>query len=290
MQNSITYHHLCAVINTEIEKRSVPPVIRVLDMGCGNGQLIAFLQRKLHQLRNNIKFEIYGFDVVDSNVQVPTYFDSTLKFLGQEFADIDWGKRIFNITTRQEWPFQEGFFDYVISNQVMEHVFDHDFSFQQIRRVLANDGVSVHLFPLINYIYEGHLLLPFVHRISNADLLFDYIKICSRLSMGKYRQFFPHGTNLDLISFCQKHTDYMIYETNYLSLPEVYKIAKRNRMRSSFRYTEEYYFNKLRRVFKRSLKYKYSLVRHPWWERMLLVFLIRLSSITLVLEKDNTYR
>ena len=129
MQDSITYHHLCAVINTEIERRVVPPVIRILDMGCGNGQLIAFLQRKLHQLNNNIKFEIYGFDVVDSNVQVPTYFDSTIKFLEQEFAAIDWRKRIFNITTRQEWPFQDSFFNYVISNQVMEHVFDHDFSF-----------------------------------------------------------------------------------------------------------------------------------------------------------------
>ena len=290
MQNSITHHHLCAVINSEIEKRSVPPVIRILDMGCGNGQMIAFLQRKLYQLRENLKFEIYGFDVMDSNVQASAYFDRTFKFLGQEFAYIDWGKRIFKITTKQEWPFQEGFFDYVISNQVMEHVFDHDFSFQQIRRVLADDGVSVHLFPLMNYMYEGHLLLPFVHRISNTDLLFDYIKVCSLLGLGKYRQFFPLGSTSDLTFFCRKHTDYMIYETNYLSPQEVYKIAKRNRMRCSFRYTEEYYFNKLRQVLRLPLKYKYSLIRHPWWERMLFVFLVRLSSVTLVLEKSNMYQ
>ena len=289
MQNSVTYHHLFAVLNTEIEKRSVPPVIRVLDMGCGNGQLIAFLQRNLHQLRENSKFEIYGFDVMDSNVQDSAYFERTFKFLGEEFPDIDWGKRIFKITTKQEWPFQEGFFDYIISNQVMEHVIDHDFSFRQIRRTLTDDGVSIHLFPLVNYIYEGHLLLPFVHRISNADLLFDYIKVCSLLGLGKYRQFYPRGSASDLTLFCRKHTDYMIYETNYLSPKEVYKFAKCNRMRCSFRYTEEYYFNKLRQVFRQSLKYKYPLIRHLWWGRILFVFLVHLSSVTLVLEKGNTY-
>lgn len=289
MQNSITHHHLCAVINTEIERRAKPSVVRVLDMGCGNGHLIAFLQHKLPQLRKDLKFEIYGFDVIDSNIQASDYFEWTFEFLGQEFPNIDWKKRVFQIVTKQEWPFPAGFFDYIISNQVMEHVFDHDFSFQQIKRVLANDGVSIHLFPLRSYVYEGHLLLPFVHWISNKDLLFDYIKVCSLLGLGKYRRYFPMGSASDLNDFCQKHTDYMIYETNYLSPREVYKIAKRNLMRCSFRYTEDYYFNKLRQVFRKSLKYEYALIRHPWWERILFTFLVRLSSITLVLENGNTY-
>lgn len=290
MQNSVTHYHLCAVINTEIKKRLESSVIRVLDMGCGNGQLIVFLQHMLPELRRDIQFEIYGFDVVDSNVQESDYFDRTITFLNQEFPDIDWRKRIFQTTTTQQWPFPEGFFNYVISNQVMEHVFDHDFSFQQIRRVLIEDGISIHLFPLKNYLYEGHLLLPFVHWISNEDLLFTYIKACSRLGLGKYRQHFPSGTTSDLTDFCRRHTDYMIYETNYLSLKEVYKIAKRNHMRCSFRYSEEYYLNKLRQIFKRSIKFEYSLIRHPWWERLFFSFLLRISGITLILEKNNTYR
>jgi len=285
-QNSMTHYHLCAVVNTEIKKRLAPPVVRVLDMGCGNGQLIAFLQRNLPQLNKDLAFEIYGFDVTDSNVQVSGYFDETFKFLGQEFPGIDWEKRIFQITSREEWPFPEGFFNYVISNQVMEHVFEHDFSFQQIRRVLAEDGVSVHLFPLKSYLYESHLLLPFVHWISNKDLLFEYIKVCSLLGLGKYRQ---QSYASNLMDFCRNVADYMIYETNYLSPEEVYTFAKRNWLRCSFRYTEEYYLNKLRQIFRRSLKYEYALVRHPWWERILFVFLVRLSSITLILEKRNRY-
>jgi len=289
MENSMTHHHLCAVINTVLKEQSAPPAIRILDMGCGGGQLIVFLQNKLPLLREDIHFELYGFDVIDSHVQVSDYFNTTMNLLAQKFPEIEWGKRIHLITSKQEWPFPDGFFNFVVSNQVMEHVFDHDFSLQQIKRVLTEDGVSIHLFPLKDYIFEGHLLLPFAHWISNQDLLFDYIKMCSILGLGKYRKLLPKGNGADLTDFCRKHTDYMIYETNYLNMTEVYRLAKRNRMRCSFRYTGEYYINKLRQVVQIPLKYEYARVRHPWWERILFSLFVRLASITLVLEKRNTY-
>jgi len=259
-------------------------------MGCGNGQMIAFLQRMLPQLNKHIAFEIYGFDVLDSHVQINNYFEKTFELLIHEFPSIDWKKRVVQITSKQEWPFPEGFFNYVVSNQVMEHVFDHNFTFQQIRCVLKEDGVAIHLFPLKSYIYEGHLLLPFVHWISNEDLLKGYIKICSRLGLGRFRQHLAMGGTSNLNEFSIIHADYMIYETNYLSLREVYELAKRNRMRCSFRYTEEFYRNKIRQIFKQPFLHKYSINRHPFWERMLFAVLIRLSSITLILEKNNTYK
>ena len=284
----MTHHHLCAVINTILKEQPAAPSIRILDMGCGSGQLMAFLQRKLSQLREDLKIELYGFDVSDSQVQAPGYFHNTIYFLQQEFPEIDWGKRVYQITSKQEWPFPDGFFNYVISNQVMEHIFDHDFSLQQINRVLAVNGTSIHLFPLKDYIFEGHLLLPFVHWISNQDLLFEYIKICSLSGLGNYRNFLPKGTSSDLADFCRKHTDYMIYETNYLNLTEVYKLAKRNKMRCSFRYTEEYYLNKLRQLLGKPLKYEYAFIGNPWWNRILFSFFVRFASITLILDKRNT--
>jgi SAM-dependent methyltransferase len=289
MENSMTHHHICAVINTTLKEQAGPSLIRILDMGCGDGQLMAFLQSRLSHFREDLTFELYGFDVQDSHVQAPDYFHNTIDFIQKEFPDVDWRKRIHYISSRQEWPFPDGFFNYVISNQVMEHVFDHDFSLQQIRRVMAADGISIHLFPLKEYIFEGHLFLPFVHWISNQDLLFDYIKVCSLLGLGKYRKLLPQGTRSDLMDYCRKHADYMIHETNYLNQGKVYKLAKRSRLRCSFRYTEEYYLNKLRQLLGRPLKYEYALTRHPWREYILFSFFVRVASITLVLEKENTY-
>ena len=290
MINNVALHHICAVINTEIQRRSTPLMIRVLDMGCGDGQMIAFLQRMLPQLNEYVTFEIYGFDVLDSHVQVRDYFDKTFELLLSEFPHIDWKKRVVQITSTQEWPFPEKFFDYVASNQVMEHVFDHDFTFQQIRRVLKEEGIAVHLFPLKGCIYEWHLLLPFVHWIANKDLLKEYIKLCSRLGLGRFHQHLARGGIANLDEFSTLHADYMIYETNYLSLRGVYALAKRNRMRCSFRYTKEFYRNKIRQVFKRPFLHTYALKRRAFWERLLLAVLGRLSSITLILEKNNTYK
>jgi SAM-dependent methyltransferase len=188
MENSMTHHHLCAVINTTLKEQAGPSLIRILDMGCGDGQLAAFLQSRLPHLRDDIAFELYGFDIQDSQVQPPDYFHGTIDFLQREFPEIDWRRRIHYISSKQEGPFPDGFFNYVISNQVMEHVFDHDFSLQQIRRVLATDGISIHLFPLKEIIFEGHLLLPFVHWISSQDLMFDFIRVCSRLGLGKVQK------------------------------------------------------------------------------------------------------
>ena len=148
---------------------------------------------------------------------------------------------------------------------------------------------------LVSYIppqrhYPGRTFAPALCALDlEPDLLFDAIKVCSLLGLGKYRKFYPEGTRSDLMDFCRKLTDYMIYETNYLNLGEVHKLAKRNKMRCSFRYTEEYYLNKLRQLLGKPLKYEYAPVRHPWRERVLFSFLARPASITLVLEKQNTY-
>jgi len=277
------------VLNTEIGTRPARSPVRILDMGCGNGRLMAFLQRTLPQLRTELAFEIYGFDVNDSRVQESDYFAETLASLAQQFPAIDWRQRIMQIGSKEEWPFPEGYFDYVVSNQVIEHVLDHDFAFGQIRRVLAPEGTAVHLFPLKPCIREGHLRLPFAHWISDADLLLHYVKVCSLLGMGKCREHVAKGYSADLMDYCRKHADYLIYETNYLSPGEVYKLAKRNRMRSSFRYTEQFYMNKLRQVFGRPPRHEYSAAPHPALKRPLFVFLMFLSSVTLVLEKSNTY-
>lgn len=63
---------------------------------------------------------------------------------------MDWGGRLHLITTTQDWPFADGTFDLVLSNQVLEHVVDKPAFFAQIARVLTPTGASLHLFPVSN--------------------------------------------------------------------------------------------------------------------------------------------
>lgn len=290
MKNSITHHHLCAVINTELKKKqNKPERFRILDMGCGSGKLVEFLQKTLPNIHQDIKFEVYGFDVVDSKVQHLSFFTNTLTFLKDSLPEINWEERIFQISSAQEWPFSADYFDCVVSNQVMEHILDHNFSFRQINRVLLNDGFSIHLFPLCNYIYEGHLFIPFVHWICNEDLLFWYIKFSSIIGIGNYKQYLKMGYCSDVTDYARKHTDFIIYETNYLSEKDIHLLAKHNKLKSSFRYTEDFYFHKLKEMFNASYDYNYSTNKNILMEKILFVFLVRLSSITLTLRKSNSY-
>lgn len=288
---SLTHQHLCNIINTEITNfNGQDKVIRILDVGCGNGFLIYFLQKMLPALHQNYIFEIYGFDVGDSQIQTASFFEKTLLFLSKEFPDIIWSERLIKVTSNEVWPYSDQFFDFVISNQVMEHIFDHKFVFSETNRVLANGGIAVHLFPLKYYLWETHLNLPFVHWIYNEAVLYQYIIYCSLLGMGKYKKHLQLGYTSNVYDFARQHADYMIHETNYLSMNELYFLAKQNGLRCSFKYTGEFYFNKLRHLLKRPIKQIYSLNRYPFLERLSFILWVRLASVTVFLEKKNSYQ
>ncbi len=290
MRTSITQHHICAVVNTEMDGSRRESPVRVLDVGCGNGSLIAFLQSQLPGLGGRTDIELYGFDVGDSRIQAPTYFDEAIRFLGDMHPEIDWNKRLSLIGSSDPWPYRDGYFDFVVSNHVMEHVHDHDFVFGQVSRVLKPNGISVHLFPLKYSVYEAHLKLPFLHWISNGDLLVSTLKWWSRIGVGKYREHRKSsGGTLELDDYAAKCADYMIYETNYSTLGQLYRCAKKHRMRCSFRYTGEFYRNKLRSLLRAPIQHRYSRKRRPAWERTSLLFYMLVSSITMILEKENLY-
>jgi len=310
MKNSMTYHHICAVINTEIQRKQKNNVflrkrctqnqvitekeevkrVRILDMGCGNGELIVFLSRTLPQLLDeSIKIELYGFDISDYDVRDDTdtgfLFEKTISYLTNQVPSIEWKDRVALINSGQEWPFPENFFDFIYSNQVMEHVMDHNFSFQQIKRTLKEDGVSVHLFPLKNCILEGHMFLPFVHRISNIEKLKSYIKICALL-LGRYRKI-KKKSGITLNEFLEIQADFMTYGTNYLSKSDIIKLSKTNLLKFSFKYTEQYYWNKVRSLLGLPCNYKYRTKNIFILDSILFLLCVRVAGITLLLSKEN---
>lgn len=109
-------HRKAQMIESILESFLGQPVqgYRVLDIGCGNGDISAYFAR------NN---EQYGVDVSDRRR------DKNKSF-------------VFSIVTSEALPFDDGFFDLVISHHVIEHVNDQELHLREIHRVLKSDGSS----------------------------------------------------------------------------------------------------------------------------------------------------
>ncbi len=115
---------------------------RVLDYGCGAGVIVKELRRR--------GIEAYGCDVFYEG-------GDCSRAAGEEFGSVILkmeGERI---------PFEDDFFDFVINNQVMEHVEDLDRVLAEIRRVLKPGGAMLSLFPDKEVWREGHCGVPFLH-------------------------------------------------------------------------------------------------------------------------------
>jgi len=217
-------------------------------------------------------------------VQRANFLDATIETLSVQFPGIAWRERVVSISTNDTWPYPDEFFDIVLSNQVLEHIADHDMVFSEIYRTLRYGGFSVHLFPLKNCLYESHLHLPLAHKIVNFDLSISYIKLLSRLGLGKFK-----GSSVDLDTFTEQNADYMHFFTNYLSYGEALRLAKKHRLRVSFRYTREFYARKLRSILSLKNDYMYSKNRAGFIDWLSIMILRYVSSITLFLEKRETY-
>jgi len=287
---SVTHAHLLACVNTQLVVRHLAPDanVRILDAGCGNGALLEHLALGLAVLHPEWQVELYGYDVGDHGVQTAGFFELAIGRLQQSLPDIDWSDRVRMISVGDPWPFGAERFDVVVSNQVLEHVGDHRHFFGEVERVLVPRGSSVNLFPLGHYVYEGHLLLPFVHRIRSDDARREYIAALSRIGLGKFRsQRASTGVTLD--EFAERHSDYMNYWTNYLSEGEMLRVAASARLRASFRYTPEFYLQKVTALRAKPALTTYRTDSRGVLDSIAIKALRYVSSITLTLEKINTY-
>jgi SAM-dependent methyltransferase len=119
--------------------RPLRPEARVLDFGCGEGSKVSeFLSRG---------FDCYGCDVrLRDNEQT---------------RDLAAAGRVRAIENPYRLPFEDNFFDFVFSDQVMEHVQDHEAAFAEIERVLKPGGYGLHVFPSRYTPLEPHVWVPF---------------------------------------------------------------------------------------------------------------------------------
>jgi SAM-dependent methyltransferase len=113
---------------------------KVLDFGCGAGQVVRLLR--------NVRISAFGCEAFYGGGASPIPDDlSSFIFTMQ-------GNVI---------PFPPCTFDIVINNQVMEHVNDIDAALFEIHRVLKPGGTLLSLFPDKGVWREGHCGVPFLH-------------------------------------------------------------------------------------------------------------------------------
>ena len=285
---SITHHHLHGVIATALAGRSDASPVRILDVGCGSGSLIEFLQSGLTRAFPGRVIEIHGFDVTDSRVQKADFFAATLQRLAASHGGVDWSSRLSVITSAHDWPYPDDHFDFVVSNQVMEHVRDHARVFAQVARVMRPDGLSAHLFPLADSWTEWHLKMPFAHWFDNADLLEAWIRVASRLGLGTWKKYCREVEPVPLETFARMNRDFVALETHYVTERQIRYFAKLAGLKYSFRYTDDLYGNRWRLARGKPLRYQFA-PRGPWASRLRFIAYRRISTICLVLEKGNTY-
>ena len=116
---------------------------RVLDYGCGAGQIVAELRRR--------GIDSYGCDIFYEASDYAAAVDRSL--FGTAIKPMEGGII----------PFENASFDLIVNNQVMEHVEDLDVVLAEIKRVLKPGGIVINLFPHKGVWREGHCGVPFLH-------------------------------------------------------------------------------------------------------------------------------
>ena len=169
------FNHVARMLATVVAKPDRPETdrpVRVLEAGVGKGLMLDHLLTV--ELGAHIEF--YGFDISDTS--------DAVERLTATHPSEAWSERILSASSHR-WPFADGLFDVVISNQVLEHVEDLPNFLHECRRVLRNDGTAIHVFPTLRMMIESHLFIPYVHRLASDRSRLRLLNALYRIGVKK---------------------------------------------------------------------------------------------------------
>jgi SAM-dependent methyltransferase len=115
---------------------------RILDLGCGAGLMVKAGRER-------------GYDFFGAGYQLYDAHEPA----SPELIEQGVLRQITDPPYRL--PFDDGFFDVVISDQVFEHVMDYPGTIREIHRVLKPGGAFMHVFPSKYSLIEPHVKVPF---------------------------------------------------------------------------------------------------------------------------------
>ena len=139
---------------------------KILDVGCGNGEIASRLL--------NAGFDVYGIDASETGVAI-----ANRKSPGRFF--------LHDVSNNQLPQDMESLqFDVVISTEVIEHLYNPRAYVQLIRNILPNDGVVIISTPYHGYL--KNLVLALTNKMDgHFTALWDggHIKFWSKLTLTK---------------------------------------------------------------------------------------------------------
>ena len=150
-------------------RRVAQPGARVLDFGCGAGALVRMLKEA--------GYDAYGVDI---------------RWPGAAYGDLlesDLGRDGFLRYYEEggELPFADDFFDVIVSDQVFEHVVPMEATVRELQRICRPGGLMYHHFPASGVWREGHIGIPFSHRLPRGRFRLRYTTALRRLGLGIYK-------------------------------------------------------------------------------------------------------
>src|SRR3546814_923804 len=157
----------------------------------------------------------------------------------------------FKQKTAYEMRISDWSSDVCSSDLVIEHVEELTPFLRNLREALAPNGISIHRFPLSHCMQEAHVRVPFSHWIRDFHYRVAWIKLMSRLGIGKYRHDRRILGHADVQSHAIQSAKFIECWTSYRSFREITAESSRLHMATSYNFTKDFFFTKLRMILRR---------------------------------------
>jgi SAM-dependent methyltransferase len=199
----------------QLERRSDRETVRVIDIGCGRGDTVAWLRAQ--------GWDAYGIDISPEYIQRGRDY---LARIGEDPA------RLQVINDDFSYPFGDSMFDVVLSDQVIEHVADLDRFASEVARISAPGAGGLHIWDAKWRPVESHLRSPFVHWLPKGPL--RRAAVAAALRCGLAAPYFTQFTFRDRVEIFHRFSE---HETFYRSLRSSVATMQRHGLRCDARLT-----------------------------------------------------
>ncbi len=198
----------------------------ILDWGCGRGENVIWLR--------DLGYNAFGVEINSNYIENGSYL---LKKKGYD-------KKILDITENKgKTKFSDGFFHFVFSKHVFEHVKILKPVIEEIRRITKRDCFNYHRFPAKRRVIEGHLKMPLINQFSNHQLIKFFIHFFMNLGIDPKWKEFEDNNKRDKVCF---YFHYLHDHVFYRSYDEVYDLLRSFNFKVFF---DIIYLRRFRKIF-----------------------------------------